>query len=216
MPSTVNIILKTIDETPQALRVQDMVRILAHHRNRITPERARNRIKKMLEMQGKGDKRFELNWEALKQLKPEVLQAEILKLADKAFAASDYETAALHLSLLDRGGLLTSELRYRLMLAKLKTSAKAKSRSSRAADPALEHAARLLAESPREFKARLMAEKILTDEDYLYLGFHFSERLNEERRFGADLLRHVAHRWPRRQSAKAAKQKLHLEGHQES
>ncbi|MCC8179687.1 MAG: hypothetical protein LIP23_02060, partial [Planctomycetes bacterium] len=75
MPSTVNIVLKTIDENPGSLRVQDMIRILSHHRNRITPERARNRIKKMLEMRGKGDKWFELNWEALKQLKPEVLQA---------------------------------------------------------------------------------------------------------------------------------------------
>lgn len=216
MPSTVNIILKTIDETPGVLRINDMVRILSHHKNRITPERARNRIKKMLEMRGAGDKRFELNWEALKQLKPEVLQSEILKIADKAFSGSDYASAAAHLGLLDRGGLLTSDLRYRLMLANLKTSEKSRSRSSRAADPALEHAARLLAENPREFKAKLLAEKILADDDYLYLGFHFSERLNEERRFGADLLRHVAHRWPRRQSATLAKQKLHLEGHQES
>lgn len=217
MPSTVNIILKTIDENPSSLRVQDMVRILWHHHNRITPERARNRIKKMLELRGKGDKRlFELNWEALKQLKPEVLQAEILKLAEKAFAESDYATATAYLGLLDKGGLLNSELRYQLMLASLKTSEKSRSRGSRAADPALEHAARLLAENPKEFKARLLAEKILTDEDYLYLGFHFSERLNEERRFGADLLRHVANRWPRRQSAKSAKQKLQLEGHQNS
>ena len=216
MPSTVNIVLKAIDETPALLRVQDMVRILMHHRNRITPERARNRIKKMLELRVAGDnKRFELNWEALKQLKPEVLQTEILKLSDKAFSSSEFEGAASHLSLLDRGGLLTSDMRYRLMLAALKVSPKSRSRSSRAADPALEHAARLLAENPREFKTRLLAEKILSDEDYLYMGFHFSERLNEERRFGADLLRHVAHRWPRRQSAKAAKQKLHLEGHQE-
>ena len=216
MPSTINIVLKAIDETPAVLRVNDMVRILAHHRNRITPERARNRIKKMLELRSTTDKRFELNWEALKQLKPEILQAEILKLAEKAFSNSDYAAAAVHLGLLDRGGLLTSDLRYRLMLADLKTSEKSRSRSSRAADPALEHAARLLAESPREFKAKLLAEKILTDDDYLYLGFHFSERLNEERRFGADLLRHVAARWPRRQSAKAAKQKLHLEGHHEA
>ncbi|MCC8189028.1 MAG: hypothetical protein LIP77_00105, partial [Planctomycetes bacterium] len=215
MPSTVNIILKTIDESPGSIRVQDMVRILSHHRNRITPERARNRIRKMLELQGRGDKRFELNWESLKQLKPEVLQAEILKIADKAFSDSEYGLAAFNLSLLDRGGLLTGPLRYRLMLAYLKTSAKSRSRSSRAADPALEQAARLLAENPREFKANLLAEKILTDEEYLYLGFHFAERLNEERRFGADLLRHVIHRWPRRQTAKAARQKLQLEGHAE-
>jgi hypothetical protein len=121
----------------------------------------------------------------------------------------------VHLGLLDRGGLLTSELRYKLMLASLKTSVKSRSRSARAGDPTLEHAARLLAEDPKGFKTRLLAEKILDDEDFLYLGFHFSERLNEERRFGADLLRHVSHKWPRRQSAKDAKQKLQLEGHGE-
>ena len=214
MPSTVNIILKTIDEHPSTIRIQDMVRILSNHKNRITPERARNRIKKMLEMWGKGDKRFELNWEALKQLKPEVLQSEILKLAEKAFAESDYAAAATHLGLLDKGGLLNSELRYKLMLASLKISEKSRSRGSRASDPALEHISRLLAENPREFKSRFITEKILTDDDYLYIGFHFSERLNEERRFGADMLRHVATRWPRRQSAKMAKQKLLLEGHQ--
>ncbi len=213
MPSTVNIILKAIDENPASLRIQDMVRILSHHRNRITPERARNRIRKMLELRGKGDKRFELNWESLKQLKPDVLQSEVLKLADAAFDTGEFEGAAAHLGLLDKGGLLTPELRYKLMLASLKNSPKSRSRSSRAADPALDHAATLLAENPRDFKTRLVAEKILTDEDYLYLGFHFSERLNEERRFGADLLRFVATRWPRRQSAKLAKQKLQLEGH---
>ncbi len=216
LPATVNIILKTIDETPSQLRISDMVRILSHHRNRITSERARNRIKKMLEMRSRSDKRFELNWEALKQLKPEVLQSEILKLADKAFDSGDYENAAVNLSMLDRGGLLTPELRYRLMLAALKTSAKSRSRASRAADPALEHAATLLADNPRAFKAKLLAEKILGDEEFLYLGFHFSERLNEERRFGADLLRHVANRWPRRQSAKTARQKLQLEGHNDA
>lgn len=213
MPSAVNIILKTIDESPAALRAQDMIRILSHHKNRIPPDKARTRIKKMLGLRGKGDKRFELGWEALKQLRPDVLQAEILKIADKAFSAGDFITAATHLGLLDRGGLLTPDLRYRLMLAMLKTSEKSRSRSSRAADPALEHAARLLIENPRDFKARLLAEEILTDEDCLYLGFHFSERLNEERRFGADLLRHVATQWPRRQSAKNARQKLQLEGH---
>ncbi len=216
LPSAVNIILKKIDENPAQLRVQDMVRILSHHKNRITPERARSRIKKMLELRNHSDKRFELNWDALKQLKPEVLQAEIVKLADKAFDAGDYENAAVHLGMLDRGGLLTPDLRYKLMFAALKISPKSRSRATRAADPALEHAATLLADNPREFRARLLSEKKLGDEEYLYLGFHFSERLNEERRFGADLLRHVAAKWPRRQSAKLAKQKLQLEGHQGS
>lgn len=212
MPSAVNIILKTVDETPNLIRTQDMVRVLSAHHNRITPERARNRVKKMLEMNAKGDRHFELHWEALKALRPDILQAEILKIAQTAFDDSGFDTAKANLDLLNRGGLLTPDLRYRLMLASLKTSAKSRSRSSRAADPALEHAAKLLAENPKEFKQRLLAEKILTDEDFLYLGYHFSERLNEERRFGADLLRHVVSRWPRRQTAKAAKQKLQIEG----
>lgn len=212
MPSAVNIILKAVDETPGQIRTQDMVRVLANHPNRITPERARNRVKKMLEMNSRGDRYFETHWEALKSLRPDILQTEILKIADAAFGASEFALAKANLELLDRGGLLTPELRYRLMLASLKTSEKSRARSGRASDPAIEHAATLLAENPREFKQKLLSEKILTDEDYFYLGYHFSERLNEERRFGADLLRHVLARWPRRQSAKAAKQKLQIEG----
>ncbi|MDR0363288.1 MAG: HEAT repeat domain-containing protein [Planctomycetota bacterium] len=213
MPSSVTIILKTIDDAPSQIRTQDAVRILSQHANRITPERARNRVKRMLELHRKNDRHFELHWDALKSLRPDILQAEILKLADEAFAASDYASARSHLKLLAAGGLLNSELRYKLMLASLKTSEKSRSRGSRASDPSLDHAAKLLAEDPKDFKRRLLVEKILDDEDFLYLGYHFSERLNEERRFGADLLRHVVSRWPRRQSAKAAKQKLQVEGH---
>ena len=212
MPSAVNIVLKTVDENPSQIRSQDMIRVLTNHHNRITPERARNRVKKMLEMNRKGDRHFELHWDTLKCLRPDILQAEILKIAESAFDNSDFDVAKANLDLLSRGGLLTPDLRYHLMLASLKTSAKSRSRTGRASDPALEHAATILAESPKEFKQRLLSEKILDDEDYYYLGYHFSERLNEERRFGADLLRHVVTRWPRRQSAKLAKQKLQVEG----
>lgn len=213
MPSAVNIILKSIDDNPGHIRAQDVVCILSRHPNRITPERARHRVKKMLEMHSRRDRHFELHWDALKSLRPDILQAEILKITEEAFAAEDYASARSHLELLESGGLLNNELRYRLMLASLKTSEKSRSRGSRASDPSLEHAAELLIENPKEFKKRLVAENILDDEDFLYLGYHFSERLNEERRFGADILRHVVSRWPRRHSAKAARQKLQIEGH---
>lgn len=214
MPSAVNVVLKAIDDNLPSLRVMDAVRILSGRRNVISAERARNRVRRLLEMRDRGDRRFELNWETLKQLKPDTLQSEILKLAESAFSGRDYQAAVANLGLLERGGLLNSDLRYKLMLAALKISRKSRSRGSRASDPALEYAAGLLAENPRDLKSRLLAEKLLTDEDFLYLGFHFSERMNEERRFGADLLRHLAGRWPRRQSAALARQKLHLEGHQ--
>jgi hypothetical protein len=214
MPSSVNIILKAIDDNSVALRIQDLAKILGCHRNGITAERARNRIRRMLEQRDGNDKRFDLNWEAIRQLKPDLLRAEMLKLADAAFAESNYREAAFNLGLLGKGGLLNPELRYKLMLASLKISGKSRSRGNRASDPALEYAAGLLAGNPREFKSRLLAEDILTDEDFLYLGFHFSERLNEERRFGADLLRHLIAHWPRRRSAALARQKLSLEGHQ--
>lgn len=214
MPSTINIVIKTIDEQPGSLRVQDLSRILPNHRGKISPDRARTRVRRMLDLRAKGDQRgFELNWEVLRQLKPEILQSEFLKLATAAFGKGDWQSAADSLGLLEQSDLLTNESRYTLMLASLKSSSKSRSRASRTADPALSQASMLLTADAKTFKKRLLAEKILTDEDYLYLGFHFSERLNEERRFGADILRYVVSRWPRRQSAKAAKQKLELEGH---
>ena len=53
----------------------------------------------------------------------------------------------------------------------------------------------------------------LEAEDFYYVGFHFSEKLNEERRFGEDILRHLKKKWSRGPIAKLAREKLKIEGH---
>jgi hypothetical protein len=45
-----------------------------------------------------------------------------------------------------------------------------------------------------------------------YLGFHFIERMKEERDFGADVLRLLIRRSPKTKLAKDAKNKLRSQG----
>jgi len=213
MPSAPGVILKALDENPPRARGEEMVRLLESHPNRLPANRARLRVKKMFELQAKGDPQYELHWTALRHLRGDILQAEILHLADEAFAAKNYAGARDRLLLFDGSDLLGWEARYKLAVACLKTSRKDRARNYRASDPALEQMAALLAANAKGLKQKLFADRALTDEDLFYVGFHFSERLNEERRFGADVLVHVAHKWPRRATAKAARTKLAVEGH---
>jgi hypothetical protein len=150
---------------------------------------------------------------ALRHLRGDVLQSELVKISEKAAKKKDFATIRDTLKLLDHTELLTSDIRFQLAIAKLKTSKKDRSRAFRLSDYCLEHMAHLLREDPKGFKRKFMAEKSLEAEDFLYVGFHFAERLNEERRFGVDLLRHVVKKWPRSQAGKVAKKKLSVEGH---
>lgn len=213
MPSAVTVILRHLDDVADRGRAFEMVKILESHDKRIKPDRARAMIKHMLELYEAGDEHYQLYRMALRHLRGDVLQKELLKIAEKARKKKDWPKVRDTLKLLDHTELLTPEIRFELAVAKLKTSKKDRSRTFRLSDYCLEHIAQLLEADPKGFKRRLLAEKALDDEDLLYVGFHFSERLNEERRFGADLLRHVAKKWPRRQSGKVAKKKLRVEGH---
>lgn len=216
MPSAVGVLLKALDQCVAAGTGGggELVRLLeSHPGNRLAPDRARSLVKRMLTLSTANDPHHEWYLNALKTLRPDILLADLAKQADQAFAAGDFATACRVLRLLDTAGLLTDETRYRLAVARLKVSPKDRSRSSRQADYALDHMATLLAHDPKGFRARLFAEPMLDDADLYYVGYHFAERLNEERRFGADVLRHVVAKWPRRAAAKQAKAKLTLEGH---
>lgn len=213
MPSVVPVILRRMDETKDRTEALEMVKILESHGNRIPPAKARALAEHMLDLYQKGDEHYQLYRMALRHLRGEVLQEELVKRAEEARHRQDYATMRDLLKLLDHTELLTPEIRFLLAIAKLKTSKKDFSRTSRTADYCLEHIAILLREDPQGFKKRLLAVPELNDEDLLYVGFHFSERLNEERRFGVDLLRHVIKKWPKRPSAKIASQKLAVEGH---
>ncbi len=117
------------------------------------------------------------------------------------------------LELLQDSPYMTADARFQLMVAKLKTSRKEMARSARQRDVALDLVAELLHEGGKTFTRKLLKESTLDPEDLYYVGYHFSERLNEERRFGTDVLAHVAGKGKRNRTAKEAREKLKIEGH---
>ncbi len=213
MPSAVHAILKRLDSVPDPNRASELVKILESHANRIKPDKAREMAQRMFELHAQGDEHYQLYRSALRHLRSDVLLAEVRSRAEKARQRKDFAGVRDCLKLLDHTELLDSELLFQLTIAKLKTSRKDRSRSFRQSDYCLEHISTLLHEDPKGFKRRFLAERFLDDEDLLYVGFHFSERLNQERRFGADILRYVIKKWSRRQTAQVARQKLQVEGH---
>ena len=213
MPSAVTIILRHLDEVKDRARAFEMVRILESHGNRIKSDKAREMVKHMLELCRSGDEHYQLYRMALRHLRGDVLQKELVKIASRARKKKDFELVRDTLKLLDHTELMTSEIRFMLAVAKLKTSKKKRSRTFRQSDYCLEHIAYLLREDGKGFKKKFLAERGVDADDYLYVGFHFSESLNVERRFGAELLRYVVRKWPRRQAAQVARKKLKVEGH---
>ncbi len=214
MPSAVVVILRHIDQVKNKSEAFEMVSILESHDNRIKSDKAKEMIDRMLELYFKGDEHYQLYKTALIHLRGDILQKELVAVADSAREAKDWEKVRDTLKILDHTDLLTSEIRYILATAKLKTSKKDIARSFRQSDYCLDHFLQLLKEQGAKLLKRdLVADKCLLVEDLYYIGYHFSEQHNEERRFGLEILRFIATKKKNKKVQQLAKDKLKLEGH---
>lgn len=213
MPSAVPVILKRLDEVRNSALARDLVRLLEAHGNRIKKDKAREMAKHLVALFQAQDKHYKLYLTALRHLDSDTLGQELVAQSRRAWKKRDFSEVCAYLGLLEDTGLLAPETLFQLAVAGVKTSRKVRSRSARVADPCLGHIASLLREDPKGFRRRFLAEEVLDEEDFLYVGYHFSEHKHEERRFGGDLLRYVIRKWSRRKSAQVARQKLKAEGH---
>jgi len=212
MASAIPVVLERLAQETSPARLAEVVRVIEGHMGGIDNAKARQLTRQMLDLYGRSDERYVFYRTFLQHTAPEILQQEIMALATKAKQKKDYTAVCDYLKVLDHPDLITSDIRLQLAVAKIKTSVKDRSRAYRMADYALTHIAHLLREDPKGFPARFFAEPALDADDLLYVGFHFVESMNEERRFGADILRHIIARWPRAKAMAVAKQKLKLEG----
>ncbi len=214
MPSAVVVILRHIDQVKNKSEAFEMVSILESHDNRIKSDKAKEMISRMLELYFEGDEHYQLYKMALIHLRGDVLQQELVDAAEKAKEEKQWEKVRDTLKILDHTNLLTSEIRYTLAAAKLKTSKKDTARSFRQSDYCLEHFLQLLKEKgAKDLKIDLLSDKTLDMEDLYYIGFHFAEQQNEERRFGIEMLKSLATKKKNKEVQKLAKDKLKLEGH---
>ena len=109
-----------------------------------------------------------------------------------------------------RSEALDSELRYELSVCNIKQSAKDLAPHLRSEDYALRGFQALLQDKSFKLFDQLKKEKALDAADFYYVGFHFSEGLGGELKFGRKLLEHVVKRWPKTKEGKAARNKIKL------
>lgn len=106
--------------------------------------------------------------------------------------------------------LFDCELRYELSVCNLKVSPKEVHAHIRSEDHALRGFQTLVSDKGFKLYDRLLRDKTLDVSDVYYLGFHFSEGIGDEQRFGCKLLKYVAQRWKRSKEGKQAQNKLKL------
>jgi hypothetical protein len=102
------------------------------------------------------------------------------------------------------------EARYALSVCNLKLSPKDLASQARAEDHALRGFQALLRNTAFKLVDRLKKDKTLDAADLCYVGFHWCEAIGDDRQAGTQLLEHVARRWPRSPSGRAARNKLKL------
>lgn len=213
MSDATQVLLEELDKAVDQEYADEIVAILQHHHTRVNKEKARDLVQQLFDYLEANDKRHQTFRKALLAVSPETLRNSVMSRVAAARKKKDYTRVRDCLGLLEGTEFMTPEVRHQLMVAKLKTSRKDMSRAFRLNDYALELVGEMLHEEGKPFQRKLLKSSELDLEDLYYVGFHFCERLNEERRFGADVLEHVAKKGKRTKYAKLAREKLRAEGH---
>lgn len=123
-----------------------------------------------------------------------------------------YASALTYLRLLTRDPACAETIRFEVAACGLKESAKDLAAEARAADPCLQHFARLVHNPETPPLERIKQAKWLEPEELFYLGFHFAESDRREREFGGEILELLMERSPKTKLAKDAKSKLRSAG----
>ena len=106
--------------------------------------------------------------------------------------------------------LFDDKVSYALTVCDLKASAKDLSPRFREGCHALRGFRILLRGGVDKLLGKLRKDKTPDATDLYYVGFHFRDSIGEDRKFGEDLLKHVAKTWPRSKEGKAVRTMLKL------
>jgi HEAT repeat protein len=157
-----------------------------------------------------GQPRHEALLYFLRNVDPALVDEVLLRVGLQLKRAKKWARAVECLKPLMRAETIRPEHRFELSVCNLKQSPRDLAAHRRADDHALRGFQVLLADKRFRLLERLQREKCLDAADLFYVGFHFSEGVGEEQRFGRQLLEYVARRWPASREGKAAKNKLKL------
>jgi HEAT repeat protein len=186
---------------------------LEPHRDRLSPDARRRIVARGWKLWIKGDPLAEPTLTLGCGLDPKRFYREALRTAQPLKRAKRYDRLAASLRMAARTGFADDDLRFNLAVAEVKLSPHDINRGARAADPSLDLFGQLLGKPRFPLLARLKKERAhLSPEDLFYVGFHFSEFDNGGRDFGGEVLTLVIQRSPRTKYARAARNKLKLQG----
>jgi hypothetical protein len=160
-----------------------------------------------------GNARHEALFYFLRNIDPKLVDTVLRDVGLKFKKAKKWGKAADCLKQLARAESFDRDLRFELSVCNLKQSTHDLAPHLRADDHALRGFQALIAEKSFRLLDRLKKEKPLDASDLFYVGFHFSEGIGEEQKFGRQILEYVAKRWPSTKDGKAAKNKLKLAAH---
>lgn len=169
--------------------------------------------KKLGEWLRTGDRRADPLLHLFRHLDPAGLEKDLLSQARAAKAARKLDEAARLLLPLTRIDPPPMEALIELAVVRIAQSPKDVAIEARRRDEGLALLERALTSMGKAapLAKRLVKERSIAPEGLLYVGFHFAETLREGRQLGALLLKHVATRFGRKASGKAARNKLGLE-----
>ena len=144
----------------------------------------------------------------LKESDPAALRDDLFEKAVAKRKKKAYPAAVLYLKWLARDPAIGFPIRLELAMCGLKVSSKDVSHDSRANDPSLRHFSHVLGQDAAGVQAEVEKAKWLDDADLFYLGFHFAEQFQQEKAFGAAVLKQLLKVFPKSKHAAGAKNKL--------
>lgn len=174
----------------------------------LTPAQCKKLVTQFLKLLGNDDPVRELCRDVLAEAPVDQVVPLLLEHARKKRRAGEYDAAFRVLQALSGSGSLSHDVRYEIAIATLLGRAADADLSQ--GDPVIGHLCILVREG-FPLLAKLKRDKLETDH-LLYLGQRFVERLNEERRFGSEILTWLIDKSPEAKEAVQAMQKLKVEG----
>lgn len=189
-----------------------LVSILRAQRDQLGKGDIRRLYERMEKLWASRDDRLAVYAAALKVIDPDYLVERVLDRVKRLKGAKKFQEAESLLRLMFHHSLLTDELKYEFVVVRMRTSPPDLSPIRRKDDEALRFVAELMKSADFPLSKRLKIEKGLGHPELYHIGFHFSEKLFEQREFGVELLKHLVKKSPRGKIGAAAKQKLKLVG----
>jgi HEAT repeat protein len=189
-----------------------LVSILRAQKDQMAKDDARQLFDKMEKLWASGDERYSLYAAALKVVNPDVLVSRILDRVKRLKGAKKFKEAEGLLRLMSHHSLLNDDLKYELAVVLLSSTPPDLSPLRRKDDEALKLIAELMKSPDYPLVKRLKAERALGPLELYHIGFHFSEKLFEQREFGIGLLKYLVKKSPRGKIGINARQKLKLVG----